>query len=57
MENLGFRLDNCQGNWRVKMQEDSKESKPTRVGVAPVFVLLESNYTDDVKQPKCLGNC
>ena len=50
-------MDNCQGNWRVKMQEDSKESKPTRVGVAPVFVLLESNYTDDVKQPKCLGNC
>ena len=56
-ENLGFWLEDFQENWKVKMQEKPKERKSTEVWVTFVFVLLESNCTDDTKQPKSLENC
>ena len=57
MENLGFWLDNCQGNWKANEQEDLMERNPIKVGVTLVLVPLKSNHTVDVKQPKDLENC
>ena len=59
LKNLGFWLENCWGNWKVKMQENPKESKSTKVWVTLVFVPLNSTTLDPigVEQPKDLENC